>query len=67
MAIPETSILESGEELSGDSLHRRISERAHQIWCEHGCPENSAESDWLEAEREIEHEQADGSSWSRSR
>ncbi len=67
MATPETIILESGEELSGDSRRLRVSERAYQIWLDHGCPANSAESDWLEAERQIEDKEANRSSWSRGR
>jgi hypothetical protein len=28
-------------------------ERAYLRWIERGCPENSAEEDWFEAEREL--------------
>ena len=30
-----------------------ISLRAWELWQEHGCPNGSADSDWLEAEREL--------------
>ena len=30
-----------------------IAERAHEIWLEQGCPANTAEENWLQAEREL--------------
>jgi hypothetical protein len=30
-----------------------IEERAHQIWVENGCPEDTAEENWLQAEQEL--------------
>jgi hypothetical protein len=30
-----------------------VAERAYLHWIERGCPENSAEEDWFEAEREL--------------
>jgi hypothetical protein len=30
-----------------------IAERAHQIWVQQGCPENTAEENWLQAEQEL--------------
>ena len=35
-------------------IHKRVSERAYEIWMERGCPEGTAEEDWYAAEREIE-------------
>ncbi|MGA3185614.1 MAG: DUF2934 domain-containing protein [Bryobacteraceae bacterium] len=32
---------------------QEIAERAHQIWIHKGRPANSAEEDWIEAEREL--------------
>lgn len=33
--------------------HEEIAERAHQLWMLKGYPPNSAEENWLEAEREL--------------
>lgn len=30
-----------------------VAERAYFHWIERGCPENSAQEDWFEAEREL--------------
>jgi len=30
-----------------------IAERAHQLWLEQGMPANTAEQNWLDAEREL--------------
>jgi Protein of unknown function (DUF2934) len=30
-----------------------ISERAYQLWLARGCPQGSADTDWLQAEQEI--------------
>lgn len=35
---------------------RAVSERAYRIWMEHGCPPDSAEADWLEAERQLSND-----------
>lgn len=35
-------------------IHKRVSERAYEIWVERGRPEGTAEEDWYTAEREIE-------------
>jgi hypothetical protein len=35
-------------------LHKRICERAYQLWEERGCPEGSPDHDWFMAQREIE-------------
>lgn len=36
-----------------DDMKDRIAERAYEIWERNGRQENSAEADWLAAEREI--------------
>jgi Protein of unknown function (DUF2934) len=33
--------------------HRSIRELAYQLWVARGCPDGSAEQDWLEAERRL--------------
>ncbi len=33
--------------------HKEIAERAHEIWQSKGCPEGSAEEDWLQAAAEL--------------
>lgn len=30
-----------------------VASRAYDLWQQRGCPEGSAEEDWLEAEREL--------------
>lgn len=34
-------------------IHKRICERAYEIWMERGCSDGSAEEDWYKAESEI--------------
>ena len=36
--------------------HDRIAERAYCLWTDRGCPSDSAEEDWLEAERQLMQE-----------
>jgi len=31
----------------------QIARRAHELWIKRGCPEGSAEQDWLQAEQEL--------------
>lgn len=38
--------------------HEEIAQKAFEIWQAHGCPEGTAEQDWLEAEAELEAEGA---------
>jgi Protein of unknown function (DUF2934) len=33
--------------------HRTIGELAYRIWQDRGCPEGSAEQDWLDAEKQL--------------
>ena len=37
----------------GTPTYAEISDRAHQIWLEQGQPSDSAEQNWLQAEREL--------------
>jgi Protein of unknown function (DUF2934) len=43
-------------EMTAEQLERQelIRERAHEIWIEHGCPENRDVEIWLAAEREVD-------------
>jgi hypothetical protein len=34
--------------------HRSIGELAYHLWQARGCPEGSAERDWLDAEKQLE-------------
>ena len=43
----------------GAPTYAEIADRAHQIWLEQGQPADSAEQNWLQAEREL---QASGTS-----
>jgi hypothetical protein len=42
--------------------HAQTAERAFELWQAHGCPQGSAEQDWLQAEAEL---QAEGASHGR--
>jgi hypothetical protein len=33
--------------------HRTIGELAYQLWLARGCPEGTAERDWIDAERQL--------------
>ena len=33
--------------------HRTIGELAYRIWQDRGCPQGSAEQDWLDAEKQL--------------
>jgi hypothetical protein len=37
----------------GGASPAEIAEAAYRRWVERGCPQGSAEEDWLEAEREL--------------
>ena len=39
--------------------HDDVSSRAYLLWQERGCPNDSAEEDWLQAEREIESQETE--------
>ena len=40
-------------DLSGTSIHDDIAQLAYTRWQYRGCPTESAETDWLEAERTV--------------
>ena len=40
------------------SENRSIGELAYQLWQARGCPEGTAEQDWLDAERQLRAKQA---------
>lgn len=47
-----------------DERNRREDEieialRAYELWQERGCPEGSAEEDWIQAEREVKSKEVD--------
>jgi hypothetical protein len=52
---------EPGEEQSGEKQisetfrHEDIAKVAYALWESNGCPQGSAECDWLEAERQLRH------------
>jgi hypothetical protein len=35
-------------------IHKRVCERAYELWVERGCPEGSPDHDWYTAVHEIE-------------
>ena len=41
-------------------IHETIAMRAYSLWLSHGQPENQADEIWLEAERELHSERAEG-------
>lgn len=41
------------QEPENDVSPAEIAEAAYRRWVEHGCPQGSAEEDWLEAEKEL--------------
>jgi hypothetical protein len=46
---PQETPPSSSQEFS----HERCSELAYSLWRQRGCPEGSADEDWLEAERQL--------------
>ncbi len=44
-----TAVNITGEAIAGETIARR----AYFIWLEQGCPEGSADADWLAAEKEL--------------
>ncbi len=36
-----------------DDAHRRIAQRAHEIWVQEGCPEGKQTEHWIQAESEV--------------
>ena len=43
----------NGSEADALPGHDRIAERAFELWQARGCPDGSAEQDWLQAEAEL--------------
>ncbi len=36
-----------------DDTHRRIAQRAHEIWMQEGCPDGKQTEHWVRAESEV--------------
>lgn len=47
-----------GSEADPFPNHDEIAERAFQLWQARGCPEGSAQQDWVKAEAELQAEAA---------
>jgi Protein of unknown function (DUF2934) len=47
------SLLMLNDALTGPPTADQIAERAYFLWLERGCPEGSAERDWIDAELEL--------------
>ncbi len=45
--------LHAADERKRREDERDIALRAYELWQERGCPEGSAEEDWIQAEREV--------------
>ena len=43
------------EAVAAETTGETVAMRAYFRWLERGCPAGSAEEDWLEAERELQH------------
>jgi hypothetical protein len=54
---PETRSTQELREMASSSpqefSHERCSELAYSLWQQRGCPEGSADEDWLEAEKQL--------------
>lgn len=62
---PEASV-RTGARASGPNT-LEVAQRAYEIWCSKGCPEGTADEDWLQAERELGGEVSDTLTRSASR
>ena len=52
---PEQNEAETaGSRENAHPSHDEIAERAFQLWHARGCPDGSAEQDWLQAEAELQ-------------
>lgn len=58
--MPDTAVLNAPTKRSGSEgpsaaqpSHEDIALRAREIWESRGCPDGSAERDWLEAEEQL--------------
>lgn len=45
------SLLKLNGAVNGHASSAQIAERAYFLWLENGCPEGTADQDWVEAER----------------
>jgi len=50
-AASTDSLLKLNGAVNGHATVAQIAERAYFLWLEKGCPEGTAEQDWVEAER----------------
>jgi hypothetical protein len=41
------------ETVRAAARHQEVARRAYELWQQQGCPEGTAEADWLPAEREL--------------
>ena len=44
---------ESSDERTSTPIHEDVAMLAYALWQQRGCPADSAESDWLEAEQQL--------------
>lgn len=59
---PEQHEVANGDEpASPPFTHEQIAKRAEELWRARGCPEGSAEEDWLQAEQELRAGSGSGS------
>ena len=47
------SLLKLNGAVNGHLTSEQIAERAYFLWIEKGCPQGTADQDWIEAEREL--------------
>ena len=47
------SLLNLNGAVNGPVTSAQIAERAYFLWLEKGCPEGTADQDWVEAERQL--------------
>ena len=56
----QSSPTEAGSSLSAEASRQNdIARLAYALWQQRGCPEGSAESDWLEAEQKMRESSVD--------
>ena len=53
---PEPDEIDPDVEREYVPTKQQIADRAFTLWNARGCPEGTAESDWLQAEMELRHE-----------
>ena len=52
-AVTTSADFQAREQESAQALSNLIAERAYQIWQAKGCPANTAQQDWAEAENQL--------------